>query len=351
MDRNARRFNLISWVITLLLAAGLIGGALWWRSRGTATPVPAETPGAVTASPSEYTGPALPPGGITSLQAIGRRLVLKTTVPEDRPRYTILTHVTERGDSVFGIASQYGLKAESVFWANYDILQEAPDNLKIGVELLIPPIDGVLYRWQDGDTLQAVADYFDADPAEIIAWAGNDIDLSDPDGSLQPDMMVMIPGGKRQFEWVIPTSYAVSNSGTANVGGVSCGDNFVGGTAFLWPADARSISGNDYGPEHLAIDIAAGTGAPVYAAENGIVTMAQGGWNYGYGNVIQIYHGDGWVTLYAHLSAIFVTPCQQVYSGQQIATAGNTGNSFGAHLHFEVRHNGGRVNPWYVIVR
>jgi Membrane proteins related to metalloendopeptidases len=77
--------------------------------------------------------------------------------------------------------------------------------------------------------------------------------------------------------------------------------------------------------------------------------MAQGGYNYGYGNVIQIDHGNGYSTVYAHLSAIFVSMCQSVSAGQQIATAGATGNAQGAHLHFEVRQGGGFINPWFVL--
>jgi murein DD-endopeptidase MepM/ murein hydrolase activator NlpD len=87
----------------------------------------------------------------------------------------------------------------------------------------------------------------------------------------------------------------------------------------------------------------------VYAADSGVVTMAQGGYNYGYGNVIQIDHGNGYSTLYAHLSQINVSVCQSVYAGQLIGLAGSTGNSTGAHLHFEVRENGGFINPWYVL--
>ena len=77
--------------------------------------------------------------------------------------------------------------------------------------------------------------------------------------------------------------------------------------------------------------------------------MASGGWNGGYGNVIMIDHGTGYATLYAHLSQLNVSTCQSVGTGQLIGLAGNTGNSFGAHLHFEVRQGGGNINPWYVL--
>jgi murein DD-endopeptidase MepM/ murein hydrolase activator NlpD len=66
----------------------------------------------------------------------------------------------------------------------------------------------------------------------------------------------------------------------------------------------------------------------------------------GYGNVVQIYHGNGYTSLYAHLSVIQVSQCQVVGGGAVIGLAGNTGNSFGAHLHFEIRAGGTPVNPW-----
>ena len=79
------------------------------------------------------------------------------------------------------------------------------------------------------------------------------------------------------------------------------------------------------------------------------MTMAQGGWNYGYGNVVQIDHGNGYVTVYAHLSAINVSECTPVGQGTVIGAAGNTGNSFGAHLHFEVRIGGSNINPYDIV--
>jgi murein DD-endopeptidase MepM/ murein hydrolase activator NlpD len=93
----------------------------------------------------------------------------------------------------------------------------------------------------------------------------------------------------------------------------------------------------------------AGEGSPVYAADAGVVVRAAGGWNGGYGNLVMIDHGNGYATVYAHLSQINVSVCQGVGAGTVIGAAGNTGNSFGAHLHFEVRKNGGFINPWNVL--
>ena len=159
----------------------------------------------------------------------------------------------------------------------------------------------------------------------------------------------MVQNGHREFvQWIIPT-VARGKSGTANIGGTACGAGPVGSTNFIWPTANHFLSGNDYWSGHLGIDIAAGLGAPVWAADAGVVTIAQGGWNGGYGNVVMIDHGNGWITVYGHLSQINVAPCQGVAAGQLIGLAGSTGNSTGSHLHFETRLNGGFVNPWSVL--
>ena len=95
---------------------------------------------------------------------------------------------------------------------------------------------------------------------------------------------------------------------------------------------------------HQGIDLAAPIGTPIYATADGIVVAA--GWNSGgYGNLIKVDHGRGIETRYGHLSAILVSPGQHVVRGQQIARMGSTGRSTGSHLHYEVRIDGGAVNP------
>lgn len=94
---------------------------------------------------------------------------------------------------------------------------------------------------------------------------------------------------------------------------------------------------------HLGVDFSAPRGAAVMTVAGGMVTFA--GVRNGYGNVVEIDHGNGYMTRYAHNSAISVTPGQRVRAGQTIATVGSTGRSTGTHCHFEVWHDGRAVNP------
>ena len=114
---------------------------------------------------------------------------------------------------------------------------------------------------------------------------------------------------------------------------------------FVWPCESVAITAlkNDY-PGHGGIDIGTGNGLEIYAAADGIVTEAVWG-NTGYGYYVVIDHGSGYQTLYAHCHEIFVEVGEEVVAGQIIATTGSTGNSTGAHLHFEVRVNGVYSDP------
>ena len=86
-------------------------------------------------------------------------------------------------------------------------------------------------------------------------------------------------------------------------------------------------------------------GKPTVAVADGVVIEADSEWNGGYGTVVKIRHDNGLITVYAHLSALKVTKGQRVSRGQTVGLIGNSGNSFGPHLHFEVIKNGVKVNP------
>ncbi len=120
----------------------------------------------------------------------------------------------------------------------------------------------------------------------------------------------------------------------------------VGSGAFIWPTAEHALSGYGYDAlVHPGLDIGAGLGAAVYAVDAGAAVYA--GWNnQGYGNLIILDHGNGWHTLYAHLSQLNLRCGQGVAQGAVIGLAGSTGHSTGPHLHFELRNTHGRVNPW-----
>ena len=163
----------------------------------------------------------------------------------------------------------------------------------------------------------------------------------------------MAPGVHREFRhWLIPTiPRGSAGCSSALYGDGACTGSYDGayGTgSFIWPADNHTLSGNDYWSGHLAIDIAAGTGAAIYAADSGLVVYA--GWvTGGYGTMVMIDHGNGYQTLYAHLNSINTACGSSVYQGTVIGRAGSTGNSTGPHLHFEIRYMGGFINPWQVL--
>ena len=121
--------------------------------------------------------------------------------------------------------------------------------------------------------------------------------------------------------------------------------------SFRWPTSGRVTSyfggrkspGGIGSTNHKGIDIAVPRGTPIYAADGGTVTYA--GWMSGYGYLVEINHGNGYVTRYGHNSSLTVSVGQHVYKGQQVARAGSTGNSTGNHCHFEVRYNGVAKNP------
>jgi len=340
-----------AWVIAIVLVA--IAGYLGWQvitvRAGNAEQSPALVSTPVSGVDNiELALPQL--SDPVELVSIPRETNLHTVIPT-RSRQEAFDHTVETGDSVFGIASDFDLEPESVLWANYILLNDNPDQLSPGMVLRIPPTNGVLYEWQEGDTLQGVANKFEAQLEDILGWSGNKFDLTNP--VVESESLVMLPGGHREFkQWIVPTiPRGRAGVSSSLYGGGTCPGGYegaYGSGGFIWPADNHYLSGNDYWSGHLAIDIAAGTGARIYAADSGVVVFAGSALG-GYGNMVVIDHGNGYQSLYAHLSSVGVSCGQSVLQGQYIASAGNTGYSTGPHLHFEIRYLGGFINPYFVL--
>ena len=135
----------------------------------------------------------------------------------------------------------------------------------------------------------------------------------------------------------------------AQAAAATSGSNGTGASAspsgLAWPVSGSVTSGFGprWGRRHEGIDIAVPVGTAVHAAAAGTVIGA--GWVSGYGNLVVVDHGNGLATAYAHNSAFAVGVGQRVEQGQVVAYSGNTGNSSGPHVHFEVRVNGSAVDP------
>jgi LysM repeat protein len=342
------------WMLALSLV--LLAGYLGWRVQSTQAASPGITPTLTPqtdrlVSSANQVPAELPVYFIgNDEEAISRRTYLHTNVPT-RSRTEVIEYSVTTGDSVFGIAQSFNLHPETILWANYDQLNDSPDMLNPGMQLNVPPVDGVYYRWQEGDTLDSVAAKFDANIQDILSWEGNNFDLTNP--QVEPKRWIMIPNGHREFrQWLVPT-IARSNSGVSKsvLGPGACEGDYsgaYGSGSFAWPTASHTLSGNDFWSGHLGIDIAGALGDGVFASDAGVIVFA--GWAYGgYGNMVMIDQGNGYQTLYAHLSSVSAACGQSVYTGSYIGAVGSTGNSTGPHLHFEVRYMGGFISPWYVL--
>ena len=264
----------------------------------------------------------------STITAVVMRMPQPNTIIPERPRLGIITYTVQAGDTVQTIAAAFGLQPATIMWSNPEV-EDAPDLLRIGQELVILPIDGVYHTVAEGETLATIAEKYKATPEAIAQCKYNG--LQPPLFRIEPGMRLIVPGGEKPY---------VPKSVTTYEGPVPEGVH--GSGQLMWPVLGTITQGYWYG--HRAIDIGAPTGSAVLAADSGFVSFA--GWtDVGYGYLVVIDHTNGFVTYYAHLSAIYVYEGQGVERGQVIGAVGSTGWSTGPHLHFEVRYNGVQQNP------
>ena len=226
--------------------------------------------------------------------------------------YTVVS-----GDTVMKIAGRFNLSVNTLYWANKRRLPD-PESIQIGLRLLIPPVDGVVWVVGAGDTLSALAQKYKISTQAIVV--ANAL----PDENVTAGQILVVP--------VDPPSMPTAKPGC--VGNCS----YTGGTLRKPVAGYYTIS-QYYSSSHPAIDFSAASGTPVVASAGGTVVYA--GWKTsgagsGGGIVVWINHNGKLWTTYNHLSAEFVKAGQTVAAGQRIGSVGSTGNSTGPHLHFEV---------------
>lgn len=251
------------------------------------------------------------------------------TLVSDKVRDKIIEYEVQAGDNIKTISEKFGVDEDTVRWQN----SLTGDRIKIGQKLEILPITGVAHKVQKGDTVYSIAKRYDTEPQAIVDFPFNTFS-NDETFELAIGQLIIVPDGVKPSE--IQTSPRIRQI-TPDAGTVVASGNFV------WPT-AGTIS-QRFIWYHKGLDIA-NRGVPnVLAADSGRVLVA--GWpdNSGYGNRVIIDHGNGYKTLYGHMSKIYVVQGQSVGRGSPIGQMGSTGKSTGPHLHFEIIQNGVHLNP------
>lgn len=243
-----------------------------------------------------------------------------------------------RGDTMRDLAKRFDLTEHTIRQLNR--LPRNLPQLKPGGLLYVPANDGLLHPVGYYETLGDLAIRYNVPLARIRYFNPH----------LQPKLVrvgqqVFVPGATRVLFRPRPRL----GTGLRRVRTVMVGRkrtlSYVDTERLTWPARGEYSSefGWRWGGFHSGIDIANDYGTTIRAAAEGNVVSAD--WEGGYGYTVDIRHGNGMVTRYAHCAQMYVTPGQHVDRGQAIASMGSTGNATGPHVHFEVRLNGEAVNP------
>ena len=330
------------------VAGGLLPGSDQPFSAGLLSPL---EPG-VASSQSAEADASSP--GVASPETATPLADCDTSVSELYCVYTI-----QEGDNLSIIADKFGLESGEV--ANWELLVHSnnnvvvdPDDVSPGLKVIIPRGNGVIHTVLTAQTLTEIADQYGVTVEEIMAVPGNGLADANAIG-IGTEILILNP--ERFAPAFVPDeSFPAgdedgSGGEDGSSGGGSSGPSITGGgpssaAGLIWPAGGPISS--YYGPNHplgIDIDLFNNGGAPISAAMGGVVTFAGGNACCSYGYYVVVDHGNGYQTLYAHLSSIAVGTGEVVAQGQYLGAGGSTGYSTGDHLHFEVHVNGSRVNP------
>ncbi len=257
--------------------------------------------------------------------------VTTKTTESEKPRRDVVEYVVKKGDTVSVIAKNYGVDIASIKALNPKL---SVDDLTIGDVVKIPPVSGVIITVKKGDTIDSLAKKYGLESSQpLVDWPYNSF-ANDETFDLAAGQTLVIPGGVMPEEIIRPV-YQMTPSQTL----------FARGSGALsWPASGTMTQYFSW--YHNGDDIANSLGTPIAAADSGRVILAErSGYNGGYGKHVKVDHGNGLVTLYAHMSEVFVNVGDNVGRGGLLGKIGSTGRSTGPHLHFTVYQNGVAVNP------
>jgi len=287
----------------------------------------------------EFPGRSIDPWSVPSPSAILSSYTQDpntSTIVSDKVRDKIMEYKVNEGDTLSKIAEKFDISVDTIIWQN-DL--PGRNAIKVGQALEILPVTGISHVVKKGDTVYSIAKKYDSSPQAVVDFPYN-VFTNDETFELAIGQTVIVPDGVKPAQ--LPSqAVARIKQTTPNAGTVVASGNFV------WPTNGVITQGFFW--YHKGIDIANVSLPAVLAADSGRVVVA--GWpdNAGYGNRVVIDHGNGFKTLYGHLSKVYVVSGQTVNRGSAIGQMGSTGRSTGTHLHFEVIQNGVYLNPRNVL--
>src|SRR3989344_5696621 len=271
-------------------------------------------------------------GAATLGEIVSASDISTLTQVSEKPRSDDIMYSIQDGDTLGSIAEKFGVSQNTIKWANQGVVQWK--TLKIGNTLAIPPVTGVIHTVKSGETIYSISKKYKADAQSIVDFPFNTF-TNDETFALAVGQRLVVPDGTMPAEGssaqaVMPLA-RTPDAGSVAAAGV-----------WIWPASGRQTQ--PYRSWHKGVDIANHDGGPILAADSGTVVIA--GWDpSGYGNKVMLNHGNGYLTLYAHMSRIDVVNGQRVKRGDRLGMMGSTGRSTGTHLHFEIRTTKGNVDP------
>ncbi len=277
--------------------------------------------------PAEFDGPVTPDALAAAGAAIDDGTIYKPVAVDTTVATSVgmLRHYTVRaGDTLTSIASRFGVSMMTVWWANH---LSSKDALKAGMDVVIPPVSGLVVTVKPGDTLDSLAAANKISAADIESVN----ELTDP--NLIVGQVLVLPGAKGAPMPTPKPTQAPTFGGSG--GGTGPAPKYVGG-AWAWPV----VGGGNYISQyfhygHYGVDIAADYGTSIVAPVAGTVIFA--GWkDNGGGYQVWISIGNGLYTAQYHMSAVVASTGQSVAKGQKVGRIGMTGWASGPHCHFEV---------------
>ena len=257
------------------------------------------------------------------------------------------TYVAEEGDTVQSVVDTTGVTFDSLAQMNPD-LQSLDQEIPAGTELLTGASSAELLKVKVVQTeTETVAIPFSTEKSESDEYDfGKTVTLQEGvDGLEDVTYEITMIDGEVTARQAVSYNVLQEPVTQITVTGTKLKNGMVaklGSGSFVWPVPGYKYVSRWMGNGHRGADICAAYGTPILASDSGTIIAA--GWHYSYGNYVEIDHGNGYKTLYGHMSSIAVSQGQAVTQGQVIGYVGSTGNSTGNHLHLEVWKGGSKAN-------